>query len=136
MTTNNLILNSQKLIFNILKNIESIKNNNTGVYLSVPNNVNFPYLKIETINITNKNISSGNSFKIDFCVSIISDEKNNKKVLEIAEDLRLNLPNYIGKIYDNLQIKCFLDTKITIEEKIEYQNWKVNLINILEIQIM
>ena len=93
-------LEVQKLVIQSARSVEYLKQNKIEVYSSVPLFVKMPYIKLAGINTD----AVGNGiqrFTIEFFIA--TNGKNNKKLLEICENLYNEMPNKLNEIIQNNQ---------------------------------
>lgn len=123
--TQNLILNCQKLILSLIKEIDIVKEKDLKIYFTVKEKASLPYIKINQIIITERKISNNGEFILDFNCSILS--LDNKEAFQICESIRDYLINGQGFNCNNLEILNILDQKITLEDGFENKMWNVKI---------
>ncbi len=119
-------LELQKVVINSIKNIDYLQKNDVKIFTSVPLKAKPPYIKIVSISMAecqqNANIDS---FLIDLFV--ITNSKNNSKILEIMECLRLDFEDKINQYIDDekaiINIFNIHDAKYNILEDLQSNFW-------------
>lgn len=111
----------QKIIYTYINKIKYLQEKKIRYYLSVPQNVNPPYLKMNEINFLEYNNLDQNSMTFEFKIFLIDNNKSNKDIIFIlgvicdalkSQDLYLNnneiieIINLFGinyRIYENIE---------------------------------
>ena len=114
-------LELQRIIVNSVKNIDYLKTHNVNIFTSVPLSGKAPYIKIVNISFDRQRDTNIDSFVIDLFV--VSDGKNNSKILEIMECLFDELEEKINQQTEsrNTNIKIFdiYDMKYNVSEDLQ-----------------
>ena len=123
-------LELQKIIINSVENIEYLKTNNIKLFVSVPQEIQPPYIKLSSLSMNKlQNISNLQSFSVNLFVA--TNDKNNYQILEIMESLYKNIAREI-EIYkaknNDIEAKIYnvYNLNYSIEENLQNNMWYGN----------
>lgn len=123
----NKILELQKMLVIVINDIEYLQQNGIKCFISVPNKIRMPYIKL--INIEqdmNKHDCAMYHYFIGFFVA--TNGKNNGQILEIMEHLSNNLNdttinNTVLKFKSDLSVFHVYNHKYSVSEDLQNNTW-------------
>lgn len=102
----------QKTIFLALQNNEKILNAVKGIYSYVPQNTDFPYIRIREIYSSKISAIGKDINKVTLFIDVYSSNTTNKEVLNICSEVKIVLDKKIYPVEGYKMIGNFLQDEI------------------------
>lgn len=124
----NLIWELQKAVYHSLTNIEFLIDSGIKIFSYVPQNANYPFIKIGDLQV--KNLSSINKTRrqIDYSIKILGGECGSQEIIKLTNCIENNftfesLNNSIDQLHLPIKISGFKYEGSSMKENITYRNW-------------